>query len=101
MTQHKHHETLRAMADGAKWPDDFERYNDPFWREAILCDERVLVEGRGEFRRKPVPKPDIVRPRLLSIDAFFNVFVSYKHGLNNIEFTFTADGVLKDARVLK
>ena len=26
--QHKNAETLQAVADGAKWPDNFERYND-------------------------------------------------------------------------
>jgi len=82
--------TKETRASNADWPT----WMHEAWQKA-------LVEGSAEFRRKPVPKPDIVRPRLLSIDAFFNVFVSHKHGLNNIELTFTADGVLKDARVLK
>lgn len=54
MTQHKHAETLRAIADGAKWPDEFEfNYGcGGAWLCAVNFHE-FLLHYTGEFRRKP------------------------------------------------
>ena len=102
MTQHRHQEALRNMADGAKFPDDFDyiHNNNDTWGPAEDWHIAALLHGYGTFRRKPVPKPDIVQT--IEVVLHCDELIRWNNSNSpNVEFTFTADGVLKDARVLK
>ena len=81
--------TKETRASNADWPT----WMHEAWQKA-------LVEGSAEFRRKPVPKPDFVKIGSVVIDSRDYLAWGYE-SKRNVEFTFTADGVLKSARVLK
>jgi len=101
--KHKHYETLMGLADGAKFPDDFEYLHNEaigLWRAAEDGDSHYLMGGYGRFRLKPVPEPDIVRTLRVSINSHNTVLMYTNLALTpNVEFTFAADDHTKPKSV--
>ena len=101
--KHKHYETLMGLADGAKFPDDFEYLHNEaigLWRAAEDGDSHYLMGGYGRFRLKPVPEPDIVRTLRVSINSHNTVLMYTNLALTpNVEFTFSADDQTKPKSV--
>jgi len=99
MSQHKHYEILIAIANGAKWPDAFEYRSTPgmIW-STDNCETPNLIFGFGQFRLKPVPKPDIVFEKTFYIDKNNNFRTDGT--ASNVEFTFSGDRELKSVRLL-
>lgn len=98
---HKHYETLIEMANGATFPDAFDYRHDgaiSIWRAVVAEDTYYLMNSVGEFRLKPVPKPDIVvrECACLKDGPFVWLHGSYA---NNVEFTFAADDHTKPKSV--
>jgi hypothetical protein len=100
-TPHKHAELIKAWADGAEieyrtCPENpWELILDPGW------------DGRGEYRIKPEPKPDVVKYVQTWVDVkgpnltvfFSDVFV--KCTISNLNLTFDGEtGKLKAAEML-
>ena len=99
MSQHKHSEILIRIANGAKWPDDFEymMQGDDHWLDANFTSASLL-DGDGTFRLRPVPKPDIVFEKTFYIDKNNNFRTDGT--ASNVEFTFSGDRELKSVRLL-
>ena len=101
--KHKHYETLMGLADGAKFPDDFEYINNEatgFWRAAEDGDSHYLMGGYGRFRLKPTPKPDIVETAQVGVAADGDLVMwPQLDNPHNVEFTFSADDLTKPKSV--
>ena len=97
--KHKHADLIHAWADGAQiqyygGTGNWENVDPPLWN------------GSGEYRIKPMPKPDVVRNITIEATLFHNepfvqVFRSGEYVLPNLRLTFDGEtGNLKSAEVL-